>query len=219
MFTKLLRMRFRHGRIAQKIYSDAKRRDDAIRARSSKSHRQGQRTALAVADGFGADTMGEADLVAAVPDGPGNVGALDRGKRQAARTPTIWAAWYCKQEQPFREAIAAVHRVLWTVGKLSMSRQPGETLTIAVNSLNRILRTLFLAALAMWQSRGRHKLSCARMDRFIPRAPRDDGSGGIDCFSVVTSLSRRRPPGRAPWSAARSRTAPGPAGCSRCRRR
>jgi hypothetical protein len=56
------------------------------------------------------------------------------------------SAWYSKQEPTFSDAIAAVRRVLWTVPNLSMSRQPGETVAIAVNFLNRVLRTLCLAA-------------------------------------------------------------------------
>jgi hypothetical protein len=48
-------------------------------------YRQGQRSALAVADGFRANSMVWADLVAAVPDGPGAVGGMERGKRQAAQ--------------------------------------------------------------------------------------------------------------------------------------
>ncbi len=56
------------------------------------------------------------------------------------------AAWYCKQEPTFSDAIAAVRRVLWTVPNLSMSRQSGGTVTISVNFLNRVLQTLCLAA-------------------------------------------------------------------------
>jgi hypothetical protein len=56
------------------------------------------------------------------------------------------AAWYTKQEPTFSDAIAAVRRVLWTVPNLSMSRKPGETITITVNFLNRVVQTLCLAA-------------------------------------------------------------------------
>jgi len=56
------------------------------------------------------------------------------------------AAWYCKQEPTFSDAIAAVRRVLWTVPNLSMSRKSDGTMTIPVNFLNRVLQTLCLAA-------------------------------------------------------------------------
>ncbi len=56
------------------------------------------------------------------------------------------AAWYSKQEPTFSDAIAAVRRVLWMVPNLSMSRKPGETITIATNFLNRVFQTLCLAA-------------------------------------------------------------------------
>jgi hypothetical protein len=56
------------------------------------------------------------------------------------------AAWYSKQEPTFSDAIAAVRRVLWTVPNLSMSRKPGETITIPSNFLNRVFQTLCLAA-------------------------------------------------------------------------
>jgi hypothetical protein len=56
------------------------------------------------------------------------------------------AAWYSKQEPTFSDAIAAVRRVLWTAPNLSTSRQPGETVTIPVNFLNRVFQTLCLAA-------------------------------------------------------------------------
>ncbi len=56
------------------------------------------------------------------------------------------AAWYSKREPTFSDAIAAVRRVLWTVPNLSMSRQPGETITIPANFLKRVFQTLCLAA-------------------------------------------------------------------------
>lgn len=56
------------------------------------------------------------------------------------------SAWYTKREPTFSDAIAAVRRVLWTAPNLSMSRGPGETVTIAANFLNRVLQTLCLAA-------------------------------------------------------------------------
>ena len=56
------------------------------------------------------------------------------------------AAWYRKSEPTFSDAIAAVRRVLWAPPNFSMSRQPGETITIAVSLLNRVLQTLCLAA-------------------------------------------------------------------------
>ena len=55
-------------------------------------------------------------------------------------------AWYRKSEPTFSDAIAAVRRVLWAPPNFSMSRQPGETITIAVSLLNRVLQTLCLAA-------------------------------------------------------------------------
>jgi hypothetical protein len=55
-------------------------------------------------------------------------------------------AWYSKREPTFTDAIAAVRRVLWTVPNLSMSRKPGETITIQANFLNRVFQTLCLAA-------------------------------------------------------------------------
>jgi DDE superfamily endonuclease len=68
--------------------------------------------------------------------------ARDAGGTLQANT----AAWYSKQEPTFSDAIAAVRRVLWTVPNLSMSRKPGETITITVNFLNRVFQTLCLAA-------------------------------------------------------------------------
>jgi hypothetical protein len=56
------------------------------------------------------------------------------------------AAWYAKSEPTFSDAIAAVRRVLWAPPHLSMSRQPGETITIAAGLLNRVFQTLCLAA-------------------------------------------------------------------------
>jgi hypothetical protein len=56
------------------------------------------------------------------------------------------AAWYRKQEPTFSDAIAAVRRVLWAPPNLSMSRQPGETITIPAALLNRVFQTLCLAA-------------------------------------------------------------------------
>jgi hypothetical protein len=68
----------------------------------------------------------------------------------ARGTPTVMrpngAAWYRKQEPTFSDAIAAVRRVLWTPPNFSMSRQPGETLTITAGLLNRLFLTLCLAA-------------------------------------------------------------------------
>ena len=56
------------------------------------------------------------------------------------------AAWYAKSQPTFSDAIAAVRRVLWAPPHLSMSRQPGETITIAAGLLNRVFQTLCLAA-------------------------------------------------------------------------
>jgi len=56
------------------------------------------------------------------------------------------AAWYAKSEPTFSDAIAAVRRVLWAPPNLSMSRKPGETITIAAGLLNRVFQTLCLAA-------------------------------------------------------------------------
>jgi hypothetical protein len=56
------------------------------------------------------------------------------------------AAWYSKSEPTFSDAIAALRRVLSAPPNLSMSRQPGETVTIAARSLNQVLQTLCLAA-------------------------------------------------------------------------
>jgi hypothetical protein len=56
------------------------------------------------------------------------------------------AAWYCKQEPTFSDAIAAVRRVLWALPNLSMSRQSGDTITISANLLNRLFQTLAMAA-------------------------------------------------------------------------
>jgi hypothetical protein len=56
------------------------------------------------------------------------------------------AAWYNKQEPTFSDAIAAVRRALWTVPNLSMSRKPGETVTIPASFLNRVFQTLCFAA-------------------------------------------------------------------------
>ena len=55
-------------------------------------------------------------------------------------------AWYAKLEPTFSDAIAAVRRVLWAPPNLSMSRQPGETITIAAGLLNRVFQTRCLAA-------------------------------------------------------------------------
>jgi hypothetical protein len=60
--------------------------------------------------------------------------------------PAHAAAWYSKHEPTFSDAIAAVRRVLWTVPNLSMSRKPGEIITIPTNFLNRVFQTLCLAA-------------------------------------------------------------------------
>jgi hypothetical protein len=56
------------------------------------------------------------------------------------------AAWYCKPQPTFSDAIAAVRRVLWALPNLSMSRQPGDTITISANLLNRLSQTLSVAA-------------------------------------------------------------------------
>jgi hypothetical protein len=56
------------------------------------------------------------------------------------------AAWYCKSEPTVSDAIAAVRRVLWAPPNFSMSRQPGETITIATGLINRVFQTLCLAA-------------------------------------------------------------------------
>jgi len=69
---------------------------------------------------------------------------LDRDATNALRPNG--AAWYNKSEPTFSDAIAAVRRVLWAPPNLSMSRQPGETITIAVGLLNRVFQTLCLAA-------------------------------------------------------------------------
>jgi|GEM_PF-1421994 len=69
---------------------------------------------------------------------------LARDTATALRPNT--AAWYRKQEMTFSDAIAAVRRVLWAPPNFSMSRQPGETVTIAVGLLYRVFQTLCLAA-------------------------------------------------------------------------
>ena len=56
------------------------------------------------------------------------------------------AAWYCKREPTFSDAIAAVRRVLWALPNLSTSRQPGETITISTILVNRLFQTLSMAA-------------------------------------------------------------------------
>jgi len=56
------------------------------------------------------------------------------------------AAWYRKQEPTFSDAIAAFRRMLWAPPNLSMSRQPGGSVIISANLLNRVLQTLCLAA-------------------------------------------------------------------------
>ena len=56
------------------------------------------------------------------------------------------AAWYCKREPTFSDAIAAVRRVLWALPNLSTSRQPGETITISTKLVNRLFQTLSMAA-------------------------------------------------------------------------
>jgi len=56
------------------------------------------------------------------------------------------AAWYRKQEPTFSDAIAAFRRMLWAPPNLSMSRQPGGSVIISPNLLNRVLQTLCLAA-------------------------------------------------------------------------
>jgi hypothetical protein len=70
--------------------------------------------------------------------------SLARETANAPRPNT--ASWYRKQEPTFSDAIAAVRRVLWAPPNLSMSRQPGETVTIASALLNRVFQTLCLAA-------------------------------------------------------------------------
>jgi hypothetical protein len=69
---------------------------------------------------------------------------LDRDATNALRPNG--AAWYNKSEPTFSDVIAAVRRVLWAPPNLSMSRQTGETITIAVGLLNRVFQTLCLAA-------------------------------------------------------------------------
>jgi hypothetical protein len=56
------------------------------------------------------------------------------------------AAWYSKSEPTFSDTIAAVRRVLWAPPNFTMSRQPGETITIEAGLLNRVFQTLCLAA-------------------------------------------------------------------------
>jgi hypothetical protein len=56
------------------------------------------------------------------------------------------AAWYDKTDVTFSDAIAAVRRALWALPNLSMSRQPGNTVTIPANLLKRVVQTLCLAA-------------------------------------------------------------------------
>jgi len=60
--------------------------------------------------------------------------------------PLNAAAWYCKKEPTFSDAIAAVRRVLWALPNLSMSPQTTDTITISANLLNRLFQTLSLAA-------------------------------------------------------------------------
>ena len=57
----------------------------------------------------------------------------------SALRPNV-AAWYAKSAPTFSDAIAAVRRVLWAPPNLSMSRQPGETITIAAGLLNRVFQ-------------------------------------------------------------------------------
>ncbi len=56
------------------------------------------------------------------------------------------AAWYCKKEPTFSDAIAAVRRVLWALPNLSMSRQTTDTITISANLLKQLFQTLSMAA-------------------------------------------------------------------------
>lgn len=56
------------------------------------------------------------------------------------------AAWYNKRQPPFSDAIAAVHRVLWSPPSSSMSRSGYETTEIPINLLNRSVETLCLGA-------------------------------------------------------------------------
>ena len=63
---------------------------------------------------------------------------LARATATALRPNT--AAWYRKQEPTFSDAIAAVRRTLWVPPDFSMSRQPGETVTIAAGLLNRVFQ-------------------------------------------------------------------------------
>ena len=56
------------------------------------------------------------------------------------------AAWYRKSEPTFSDAIAAVRRVLWCPPDFSISRTSAETVEIPTTLLNRVFRTLCLAA-------------------------------------------------------------------------
>jgi hypothetical protein len=56
------------------------------------------------------------------------------------------AAWYRMQEPTFSHPIAAVRRVLWSPPDLSMSRQDGDTVIMPIALVNRVFRTLCLAA-------------------------------------------------------------------------
>ena len=57
------------------------------------------------------------------------------------------AAWYSRvRSQRSVMPIAAVRRVLWAPPNFSMSRQTGETITIATGLLNKVNETLCLAA-------------------------------------------------------------------------
>ena len=69
---------------------------------------------------------------------------LARNTAPALR-PNI-AAWYCKNEPTFSDAITAVRRVLWCPPDFSMSRKSGETVEIPAELLNRLVQTLCLAA-------------------------------------------------------------------------
>jgi hypothetical protein len=56
------------------------------------------------------------------------------------------ATWYNKSQPTFSDAIAAVRRVLWTPGDLSISRPGSETVEIPARLLKRFVETLCLAA-------------------------------------------------------------------------
>ena len=55
-------------------------------------------------------------------------------------------AWYRKQKPTFRDAIAAVRRVLSSTPDLSMCRQDGDNVIMPIALVNRVFQTLCLAA-------------------------------------------------------------------------